>query len=212
VLAAVSLSGAALQHASAELRRDREIVLRAVSQDWRGLPFSSEECRDDGEIIRAAVSQCGESLRWASSRLCSDEEIVKLAVSNDGGALDYASEALQSSGNVLSCIDHRKVHVLRVALLSGRSCVVVMQKDHSGQRDKAKVLRRCARKLGLSFDQRALGELWLAGTASPVPAQAAISDWPGFVDNCINDLQLVLPAHAPKRRREVELEPIETET
>ena len=42
-----------LQHASQELRADREIVLAAVQQNGEALRFASEELKADREVMRA---------------------------------------------------------------------------------------------------------------------------------------------------------------
>ncbi|MBD97479.1 hypothetical protein CL648_01575, partial [bacterium] len=50
-------NGRALQHASDELKSDREFVLAAVKEDPGALEFASEALRGDPEIIAAAAQR-----------------------------------------------------------------------------------------------------------------------------------------------------------
>ena len=56
VLEAIAWNWNALQHASAELRADREVVLRAVSQDGVALRYASTELHAHREFVLAAVA------------------------------------------------------------------------------------------------------------------------------------------------------------
>ena len=56
-MVAVRQSGRALQHASAELRGDRDVVLAAAQQDRHALQHASKELRGDTEFVLAAVQQ-----------------------------------------------------------------------------------------------------------------------------------------------------------
>jgi hypothetical protein len=51
VLAAVQQNGEALEHASPELRADREVVLAAVQQNGEALEHASPELRADREVV-----------------------------------------------------------------------------------------------------------------------------------------------------------------
>eukprot|EP00971_Amphidinium_carterae_P267232 5301077-Amphidinium_carterae.1 len=55
----VSRDGALLARASAELKRNRHIVLAAVSQDGEALQHAAPELKSDKEIVLAAVLQNG---------------------------------------------------------------------------------------------------------------------------------------------------------
>eukprot|EP01051_Picozoa_sp_SAG22_P027103 SAG22_NODE_8906_length_622_cov_1.179732_1_plen_76_part_10 len=59
MLAAVARDGDALQHASAGLRGDRELVLAAVARDGNALQYVSAGLRGDREVVLAAVAQNG---------------------------------------------------------------------------------------------------------------------------------------------------------
>ena len=111
VLKAVAEGRLALEHAPAELRGDREIMLEAVAQNGSALKHASEELRGDREIVLEAVAQNGLALEHASEELRGDREIVLEAVAEDGWALRYASPKLR---------DDREI-VLKAVAQSGRA-------------------------------------------------------------------------------------------
>eukprot|EP01044_Picomonas_judraskeda_P036358 COSAG03_NODE_16004_length_414_cov_1.063492_1_plen_74_part_01 len=49
--------GMALQHAAADLKGDREIVLAAVAQNGGALQHAAADLKGDREIVLAAVAQ-----------------------------------------------------------------------------------------------------------------------------------------------------------
>ena len=51
------MNGGALEHASAELRADREVVLAAVQMNGWALVFASAELRADRAVVLAAVQR-----------------------------------------------------------------------------------------------------------------------------------------------------------
>ena len=57
----------ALQHASEELRNDREVVLAAVKQNGKALELASEELRNDMAVVVEAVQQRPASFNYATS-------------------------------------------------------------------------------------------------------------------------------------------------
>ena len=57
VMAVVSQDGLALQHATEELKGDREIVMTAVSVDGLALRCSTKELKDDEEILQHALER-----------------------------------------------------------------------------------------------------------------------------------------------------------
>ena len=76
-MAAVSSHSAALEFASVDLKKDKEIVLAAVSNHGAALEFASVDLKKDKEIVLAAVSNHGAALEFASVE---DKEIVLAAV------------------------------------------------------------------------------------------------------------------------------------
>jgi len=67
VLAAVAQSGWALEYASKELRRDREVALTAVAQKGSALKCVPEELKADREVVLRAIAQDGQALKYAGS-------------------------------------------------------------------------------------------------------------------------------------------------
>ena len=66
VLAAVRQDGWALEHASEELRADRDVVLAAVQQEGDALEYASDELAADRDVVLAAVQHYGRAIRYAS--------------------------------------------------------------------------------------------------------------------------------------------------
>ena len=92
ILAAVAINGYALQHASVELRADRDVVLAAVTA-MRGekLPPSSGTTETSRDVVMAAVASNRYALQYASPELRADRGVVMGAVANDRDALVHAS-------------------------------------------------------------------------------------------------------------------------
>ena len=99
VLAAVRQAGGlAIAYASPGLQADREIVLEAVRQNGDALQYASTELQADREVLLEAVRQNGDALRYASAELWADREVVLEAVRQNGDhdALRYASTELRA--------------------------------------------------------------------------------------------------------------------
>ena len=76
MLSVVAKRGGWLKHCSAELRRDRDVVLRAVMHGGPDvMQHASEELRADRGVVEAAVTQDWRSLKWASDELRADENM-----------------------------------------------------------------------------------------------------------------------------------------
>jgi hypothetical protein len=82
VLAAVRQNGWALRFASAELTKDREVVLAAVTRYAGALEFAPT-FQGDPEIVMEAVVQNGRALMFASEALRVDRKVVLAAVSEN---------------------------------------------------------------------------------------------------------------------------------
>jgi hypothetical protein len=72
MLAAVQLNGFALEDASEDLRKDRDVVLAAVQQNGLALQYASEDLRKDRDVVLAAMQQDGAALAYASPKLKAD--------------------------------------------------------------------------------------------------------------------------------------------
>ena len=100
--------GYALEHASTELRSDRELVLAAVQGSGRAsrrhhvvaLMHASAELRADREIVLAAVRTDGWALKYVCGELQADREVVLEAL-QFGMALSYASTGLRADREVV---------------------------------------------------------------------------------------------------------------
>ena len=121
---AVSQDGDALQHATDELKGEREIVMKAISQEGHALAHATDELKGDREIVMKAVAEDGWSLQYATEKLRGDADLIEAALANRQGSAMAA---------------------LRVALLSGRFCTQVFNVDLERRVD---VLRECATLLG----------------------------------------------------------------
>ena len=114
-LDAVKQNGAALRHASQELKGDREVVLEAVKQNGAALRYASEELKRDREVVLEAVKLNGEALQHASQELKRDREVVLEAVKQNGEALRHASEELKRDREVVLEAVKQNSHALRHA-------------------------------------------------------------------------------------------------
>ena len=87
--AAVTKSGAALEHATAHLRADRDVVLMAVATDGAALQYAAKPLRADrGLVLTACVGPNAFSmhaLRWAAPHLRDDRELVALCIEASRG-------------------------------------------------------------------------------------------------------------------------------
>jgi hypothetical protein len=62
----VAQYGGALEHASAQLKNDKEVVLAAVEENGDALEYASEELQNDKEVVLMAVAQDGDALEYSS--------------------------------------------------------------------------------------------------------------------------------------------------
>ncbi|EFC46683.1 predicted protein [Naegleria gruberi] len=73
---AIELNGLLLEHANAEMKSDRELVLKAVSNKCHALAFASDLLKQDFEIVMQSVKQDGSTLLYANDSLKSNRELV----------------------------------------------------------------------------------------------------------------------------------------
>mmetsp|Transcript_50185 Transcript_50185/g.92710 ORF Transcript_50185/g.92710 Transcript_50185/m.92710 type:complete len:337 (-) Transcript_50185:7-1017(-) len=203
VLKAVqSQYGSALCHAALDLCDDKDIVHEAVRRNGQTLRFSSERLRSDRAIVLTAVSSAGDALQYASDALRADRDLVLRAVAQNSRALQYASDDLLLDEAFLSEVDAVYI-LLRVTMISGRSCVLVHFPEWSDlcvddQDDRIAVVDQCHRRLGLTGVRPQQLQLW--SDASPIPA-CPIQCWPGVEYGCVNELQLVVLAEDVDEQR-----------
>mmetsp|Transcript_71107 Transcript_71107/g.170322 ORF Transcript_71107/g.170322 Transcript_71107/m.170322 type:complete len:247 (+) Transcript_71107:135-875(+) len=189
VKAAVAQFGGALVWAAPALQEDHEIVRLAVSQ-WGGALVHAKKLQHDRDIVMAAVAQSGEALVYAAPELCSDAEVVLEAVKQYGGALELASRELQCDDKFLeraaAAMDPRYI-VFKVAMISGHSCVIV--KDTERRTDMREILDFCKPRLGLRSVE---GAELVMGTSVLPKEGLLIGNYPGAQTGRVNELLLVL--------------------
>lgn len=101
VLRAVREVGIALEYASESLRRDPEVVLVAVKQDGWALEYAAEELQANRTVALEAVRQDGWTLEFVAPELRSDRVIVLAAVQQNWKALQFASPCMRGDREVV---------------------------------------------------------------------------------------------------------------
>jgi hypothetical protein len=76
VLAAVQQNGYALEYASDELKKEREIVLTAMRSDRDALQFASKELQNDCKIVQIVQSKAVEEGQWGCFKGYAFEDIL----------------------------------------------------------------------------------------------------------------------------------------
>jgi Domain of unknown function (DUF4116) len=107
ILAAVAINGYALQHASPQLRADRDVVVAAVTSNGYALEHASVELRADRYVVLTAVTKNGYVLQYASTELRADRAVVMAAVANDIHARVHASATLRAGVGLSSPMAQR---------------------------------------------------------------------------------------------------------
>jgi hypothetical protein len=96
-LEALKENAYALEHASAELRGDPELVLSAIRLGIGAVfSFASEELRGNREFALKVVRQCGLAFAGVSDLLRNDGEVAFEAVRQNRAALRYVPEELRA--------------------------------------------------------------------------------------------------------------------
>ena len=113
VLHCVRRCPAAIKHASARLRGDKEIILAAATGEygtWNSdtvLNVASTELQDDREVVLHCVKNGGEAIKHASARLRGDKEIILAAATGEYGKWNYSATVLNLASTELQ--DDREV-------------------------------------------------------------------------------------------------------
>mmetsp|Transcript_55233 Transcript_55233/g.131664 ORF Transcript_55233/g.131664 Transcript_55233/m.131664 type:complete len:341 (+) Transcript_55233:78-1100(+) len=174
MLAAVAGNSMALAFASDSLRADKEVVLAALNSKGATsdftLCFASEALRGDREVVLAAVSRCAAALNFASAALLDSRGFILETVAVNGSALEFVGDHFRRDREVVlaavaqqpvalefvpedfpiddEILQHMQAHyVFRVALLSGRSCIIV--KSEITQNTAARLMLRVSHALGV---------------------------------------------------------------
>mmetsp|Transcript_52004 Transcript_52004/g.96258 ORF Transcript_52004/g.96258 Transcript_52004/m.96258 type:complete len:178 (-) Transcript_52004:388-921(-) len=167
----------------------RESVLRKVSLDGRHLEHAAAEFRNDRAIVLAAVSNAGLALRFASAELLSDREVVLTAIAQDTRAVREATEEL----GLLLARDptvlqeyFSEQYVFVISTLSGRSFPCWAMEGYCG---KGWLLCYSLQKLGFPITCVHGAELYWEGV--PVPSSQPCRHWTGLLQGHATNLQLV---------------------
>ena len=100
VLHCVKNCGDAIEHASARLRGDKEIILAATTEFWHSatvLNLASTELQDDRDVVLHCVKRRGDAVKHASARLRGDKEIILAAVKEWMQVLRHKCSSLAST-------------------------------------------------------------------------------------------------------------------
>ena len=101
VMKSLSQAGNAHLNRLSELRRDHEVHMKLQSEGGYYQPYATAELRGDREIVMKAISRNPSPLKYASEELRGDREIVMKAVSKDWATLRFASEELRSDCEIV---------------------------------------------------------------------------------------------------------------
>ena len=94
-----------LNHASSELREDRDLLAVSFAMCGEFLQYQAPEVQAlhaDPDFMLKVVSMKGVALKYASPFLRGNRRVVTAAVSSMGGALVYASEELQNDRTIVT--------------------------------------------------------------------------------------------------------------
>ena len=94
-----------LNHASSELREDRDLLAVSFAMCGEFLQYQAPEVQalaSDPDFMLKVVSMKGVALKYASPFLRGNRRVVTAAVSSMGGALVYASEELQNDRTIVT--------------------------------------------------------------------------------------------------------------
>merc|ERR1740117_852321 len=83
-----------LEHASLNLRGNRNIALEAVKNTAECFIFVSDAMKNDWEIVQTVVRSKGQLLRYASEEMRADSELVLEVVHDLWFTVEYAADVL----------------------------------------------------------------------------------------------------------------------
>ena len=94
-------NGFALEHASVDMKNNKEVVLAAVKEAGLALEHASVDMKNNKEVVLAAVKQNGLALEHASVDMKNNKEVVLAAVQNNGAMLEHASDQMKNNLRVV---------------------------------------------------------------------------------------------------------------
>ena len=101
-----------LQHASARIKRNREIVFKAISIESYSLQYASDDLKGDRDVVLAAITKDGFALSYASEDLQNDQSLVMIAVSSSPDCLRRIGFEYRRSVPVLIAVGQRNPSVM----------------------------------------------------------------------------------------------------
>lgn len=104
MLALLAYNGTYLEHASDELKADKEVIMAALKSGY-SLPYEhvSDALKTDRDFLLEIVSLDAYCLEFFSEELKQDEQIVLAAAKNSGNAaLEFGAEKFKKNINILT--------------------------------------------------------------------------------------------------------------
>eukprot|EP00403_Amphidinium_massartii_P011330 CAMPEP_0178427262 /NCGR_PEP_ID=MMETSP0689_2-20121128/29654_1 /TAXON_ID=160604 /ORGANISM="Amphidinium massartii, Strain CS-259" /LENGTH=254 /DNA_ID=CAMNT_0020048963 /DNA_START=12 /DNA_END=773 /DNA_ORIENTATION=- len=155
-----------MKYASEELRGDYDFMAKVLEEhSFAALIFASEVLRGNIEFMLQALKENSLAAELATTTLRGNREFMRHVVTLEPTQLSVASDQLLEDESFLDEIaEHiQKLLILKVTLLSGRSCVVVWPQDDEDlmQHTREVLLSKVADKLQLSPIHVAQAELLL---------------------------------------------------
>ena len=81
---------------SAEIQKNKELVLEFIKKDPYNLRYAHVKFLDDKDIIMLVVLKYGEVVEHISERLTDDDDIIDIAIKSNKMAIMFASERIKS--------------------------------------------------------------------------------------------------------------------
>jgi hypothetical protein len=136
MLALLAYNGTYLQHASEELKADKEVIMAALKSGY-SLPYEhvSDALKTDRDFLLEMVSLDAYCLEFFSEELKQDEQIVLAAAKNSGNAaLEFGSEKFKKNKNILTEVVKNSHNALSFLAENEKNDkkLVITAVDHNG--------------------------------------------------------------------------------
>lgn len=100
-----------VEHASDEIKDDKNFVLRLVQKNGKTLRFVSDRLKNDPEVVNAAVQYCPEAYRFASGEIREKKDFLIALLRNKIRVLRYATDLFKADKEVVSvAVDYDYTH------------------------------------------------------------------------------------------------------
>lgn len=101
LLEVVKHQGMSLRYASANLRKNKILVMKAIKNNPLAYTLADKSLAHDLGVARCVVSHRGVMLQHLPPKLCSNPEIALIAVKQDGLALQFVERVLLSQEGIV---------------------------------------------------------------------------------------------------------------